>query len=78
MSDEDVQSSNGSTEAAVIEVRVATLKSSTGEERRVHWELMEDGELVNMGEWQIPRDQDESGPKAWEDLILQLAANTKA
>ncbi|CAN5839309.1 hypothetical protein BH23ACT12_BH23ACT12_08980 [soil metagenome] len=42
MSDEDLQSSNGSTEAAVIEVRVATLKSPNADERKVHWELMED------------------------------------
>jgi hypothetical protein len=46
------------------------------EEQKVHWELMEDGELVNMGEWQIPRDQSEPGPRAWEALVLHLATQS--
>lgn len=59
--------------ATVVELRVATLKSPNEEDRKVHWELMEDGELVNMGEWQMPRDQGQPGPQAWENLILHLA-----
>jgi len=64
--------------ATVVEVRVATLKSPNAEEQKVHWELMEDGELVNMGEWQIPSDQEEAGPRAWEELILNLVPKAQS
>lgn len=65
-------------QASVVEVRVATLRSPNAEDQKVHWELMEDGELVNMGEWQIPQDQQEAGPRAWEELILNLVPKAQS
>lgn len=73
MSDTEMNGGSGAPAATVVELRVATLRSPHLEEQKVHWELMEDGELVNMGEWQIPRDQEEAGPRAWEELVLHLA-----
>ncbi len=73
MPEDEVGTSSDGGSAAVVELRVATLRTPNHDESKIHWELMEDGELVNMGEWQIPRDRDEPGPKAWEDLVLHLA-----